>query len=291
MKRIAPDSVLLHRLYNDTVLCSTTIGDLHERYEDISLRFHSYFFCQEQEQHQNALYHRIRYLALLSMEWSGHVLDVGNDKPFLSFFLSHLNPNTEFKTISYEIPQTPFDLFEVDIEQESFPFDDGVFDAVIFTEVIEHLWRDPSHAIHEINRVSRVGASIFLSTPNPCDKHSIVCILWQANPNQRSGYFTSLESGHLHLWTVKDIQLILGAHGYNLTRITTENLYGHTNSGSVIDDFCAQISPYVDLMGEAVVAYGVKATSSVHPTYPVEIFPDGGPVQFVGAIKAFASRS
>jgi SAM-dependent methyltransferase len=290
MKIIAEDSSLRKRLDEDSVLRSVKYAELASHYEEISARFHSLMSRGADAQHENALFHRIRYLELLSRRWFGRVLDVGNDKPFLSYFLRRFNPDTHFETISNEIPETPYALHEVDIEFERFPFPTGVFDAVIFTEVIEHLWRDPSHCVLEIARTLKLGGSVYVTTPNPCDRHSLVCVLWQANPNQRSAYYATLESGHLHLWTVAQVASILEAHGFEVTTRTTKDLYGHTKPDASIEQFIAAVSPYANLMHETVVVEGMKRVVVDEPRYPRDIFPDGRPVQFDGAIVGFSAH-
>jgi SAM-dependent methyltransferase len=287
VRQIPADQGLLAKINESSRLNEVTIEDVISNYEEIATEFHELLEANKEAQQQNAIFHKKRYLELVAKEWRGNVLDIGNDKPFLSFLLRRLNPCASFATISFEIPQTPYPLSEVDIEKERFPFEDKEFDQVIFTEVIEHLWRDPSHCIAEINRVLKVGGSMYLTTPNACDVHSIVCILWQANPNQRSAYYASLESGHLHLWTADDIKTILESHGFRNPLISTENLYGHTNPSEIIENFVCSVSPHRSLMNEAIVAEVIKEVDSSSPIYPASIFPDGVPVQATGAIRSF----
>ncbi len=45
------------------------------------------------------------------------------------------------------------------------PFDDGIFDLVWCSEVIEHL-DDPMFSLHEMIRVTRLGGDLILTTPN-----------------------------------------------------------------------------------------------------------------------------
>jgi SAM-dependent methyltransferase len=291
MKTIPEEPSLLKALENDPILYEVDLDLLRDDYEHISREFHKHFTIGAEYQHENALFHKIRYLELLGKKWVGRVLDVGNDKPFLSFFLRKFNPETVFDTISNEIPQTPFVLHEVDIEMERFPFNDAIFDQVIFTEVIEHLWRNPSHCIVEINRVMKLEGEVYATTPNPCDRHSLVCILWQANPNQRSGYFASLESGHLHLWTAAHLKLIFESHGFIAKSLVTQNLYGHTRKDENIEKFISALSNYRDLMNETVVLVATKVETVEVVAFPLEIFPDGKPVQFQGAITNFAKNS
>ena len=291
MKLIEPNTALLDRVNGDAELQGLTVESLGARYEEISARFHSHFTVDQAHQHENALFHKIRYLELLSRPWRGRILDVGNDKPFLTYFLRALNPDASFNVISNEIPESPFPLHEVDIEIEAFPFEEGTFDGVIFTEVVEHLWRNPSWCVAEMNRVLKQGATAFVTTPNACDRHSLVCILWQANLNQRSGYYATLESGHLHLWTVELLSNLFKAHGFTITAAETKNLYGHTKPDANIEEFIARISPYAALMNEAIVIEATKSSPIAAAVYPPEIFPDQRPVQFQGAIVGFAERA
>ena len=287
VRPIQPDERLIQRINESPRLSSINIEEVKLHYDAISWHFHDLLDADKEAQGANAQFHKQRYLDLISREWHGRVLDIGNDKPFLSFLLRKLHPHATFTTISFEIPQTPYTLFEVDIEKERFPFEDKTFDQVIFTEVIEHLWRNPSHCMAEINRVTKLQGRLYLTTPNACDMHSIVCILWQANPNQRSAYYASLESGHIHLWTAGDLKSMLDAHGFTKHSITTSNLYGHTIPSDVIEEFACKISPHRHLMNEAIVADAVKESDATLPVYPASIFPDGVPVQASGAILSF----
>ena len=290
MKQIDADNQLLGAIDADGAIAGVTLEQLVNNYEEISLRFHAYFLADAREQHANAMFHKIRYCDLFSRQLRGRVLDVGNDKPFLSYYLRKFNVDSSFVTISNELPQTPFPIWQVDIEQELFPFENGYFDDVIFTEVLEHLWRNPSFCIAEINRVTKKSGRIFLTTPNPCDFHSLICVLWQANPNQRGQFFSSLESGHLHLWTVADAKLLLECHGYAVVEATTMNLYGHTKRDEKIETFISEITPNRALMNETVVLLALKQSNALLPTYPTQIYPDGGPVCFSGAIVKFAQK-
>jgi len=53
----------------------------------------------------------------------------------------------------------------VDVDSEVFPFDDGEFDVVVFSEVMEHL-RFPQRALEEIYRVLKLSGRLIGSVPN-----------------------------------------------------------------------------------------------------------------------------
>lgn len=290
---IPPHPGMFQALSSDGRLASITdVKMLSQQYEAVNEIFHSHFSVQLRANFvENARYHKDRYLDLLSKTFETRVVDVGNDKPFLSFFLKKFNPSAEFYTLSFEVPESPFELIAVDIESEPLPFPDGMFGVALFTEVIEHLWRNPAYPIAEINRVLHKDGTLFLTTPNPCERHALVCILWQANPNQRAQVFSHLESGHVHLWTCGDLRILLEAHGFTCDVIATKDYYGYSDISETFEEFIRSVSPYRDLMGESIVIEARKLTNHHHPSYPSEIFPDGKPVQFDGAVRQFALAS
>ena len=53
----------------------------------------------------------------------------------------------------------------VDVDSEDLPFDEGTFDVVVFSEVMEHL-RFPQKALCEIARVLRKNGTLIGSVPN-----------------------------------------------------------------------------------------------------------------------------
>jgi len=289
MRLIPATPGFLDALDKDTALKPSSLVDFRESYERYVEAFHLHFPEMQRPHYvENALYHKARYLELVGHEWHGRVVDVGNDKPFLSFFLQYFSPRATFSVISFELPQSPYPLREVDIESEPIPFDDEEFDAAIMSEVIEHMWRDPSMAISEIARCLKIGGRLFLTTPNACERHAITCALWQANPNQRGQYYATLESGHLHLWTVSDLETILGAHGFECGSITTKDYAGYTERHEILEALIQRVSPTPHLMGETIVIEAFKKLAVKGPQYPKKIFPDGVPVQFAGAITTFA---
>lgn len=292
MRSIPATPGFLDALASDEALRPASVDELRDNYEQYVEAFHRHFVAELRPHHiENALYHKARYLHLIGYGWTGQVIDVGNDKPFLSYFLKHFNPRAEFATISFELAQSPYPLHEVDIESERLPFDSGTFDAAIMTEVIEHMWRDPSMALSEIARCLKVGGQLFLTTPNACERHAITCVLWQANPNQRGQYFSTLESGHLHLWTVGELEHILNAHGFECGAISTKDYAGYTQDYEAVEALIRQVSPTPHLMGETIVIEAKKNSEVSGPQYPRKIFPDGTPVQFSGAVTTFAKMA
>jgi SAM-dependent methyltransferase len=52
------------------------------------------------------------------------------------------------------------------LDEQPLPYPDASFDAVVFSEVIEHLTSSPLHALKEMARVLRPNGRIIITTPN-----------------------------------------------------------------------------------------------------------------------------
>jgi hypothetical protein len=84
----------------------------------------------------DALFHKERYIDLLSEPLSGHIVEAGSDKPFITHVLRTLFPEALIDTVSMDMPNSPYPIKQVDIESELLPFDEGSIDTVIFTEFL-----------------------------------------------------------------------------------------------------------------------------------------------------------
>jgi 2-polyprenyl-3-methyl-5-hydroxy-6-metoxy-1,4-benzoquinol methylase len=59
---------------------------------------------------------------------------------------------------------------------ESLPYSDATFDAVVSLEVIEHL-KNPRHFMREIERILKVSGRCLITTPNQISLASKLCLL------------------------------------------------------------------------------------------------------------------
>ncbi len=93
-----------------------------------------------------------------------------------------------------------------DIENESFLFNDGIFDFVFSKSVIEHLWT-PDNFIKEIYRVLKPGGRIIIMAP---DWHSQRWIFYD-------------DYTHVHPYTTASLNNLLKAYGFK--ELTSEKFY------------------------------------------------------------------
>jgi SAM-dependent methyltransferase len=112
---------------------------------------------------------------------------------------------------------------------ESFPYADGAFDLVIFTEVLEHLTSDPMHTLSEINRITATGGWIVLSTPNCASTKSILSILAGGHPFVY-GVFTKDQGTDRHNreYVPCEVATLLEASGFDILTLETINVYGES---------------------------------------------------------------
>lgn len=96
---------------------------------------------------------------------SGDVLDCGTGSGDLAHRL--VGMGYRVSAVDYDPALCEYD--DVDVQQcdimQGLPFADESFDALMFTEVIEHM-EDPYKAMRELNRVLRPGGVLVLTTPN-----------------------------------------------------------------------------------------------------------------------------
>lgn len=270
----------------------STVSDasaLEQNYEDSAAQHYAYLPDDVRRIFiDDAIYHKARYLELLSRPYGERVLELGSDKPFISHFLRTLHPTSTFDTVSIDIPYSPYPIVRVDIESQQLPFESGSFSDVIFTEVLEHLFRDPAWALAEMNRTMQMGGTLFCTTPNACGYDSLINFANQTNPNARSQFYAAIESGHPHLWTGDECRELFEAHGFEIVSIDTAD-YVPIPIPEALSAFIQQQCAAPDLHGQSLRIVARKSRFVDGPVYPTRIFPEGMPVQLRGALREWAA--
>lgn len=88
----------------------------------------------------------------------------------------------------------------------------GECDAVVSTEVIEHLY-DPRRFINGLRRLTRPGGLVILSTPY----HGYVKNLALAILGRFDRHFTSLwDGGHIKFWSRRTLKRLLAENGFEV---------------------------------------------------------------------------
>jgi SAM-dependent methyltransferase len=130
------------------------------------------------------------------------------------------DPSIEFSRDDGETVKFKRALF--DIEKSKFPYDDNSFDGIICCELIEHLFYDPAHMLHESNRVLKPGGWILLTTPNVTSYHMIRKAIIGNHPLEHSLYFHEkhgcLPIQHTREYTFWEIVNFLDVCGFRVEK-------------------------------------------------------------------------
>ncbi|WP_419914347.1 methyltransferase domain-containing protein [Hoeflea sp.] len=290
----SPDA--LARLTGNAKLNHAKLDQIFSNYDFYSNLFHNSIFTNSEQKNnhiENASYHENRYKKLvqtIEAHSPKRILDVGNDKPFLTWLMKLALPNADFTTLTFPIPDNPFDTYAVDVETENWNIHSNEFDFCIFAEVIEHLWRDPARPIYEISGLLASEGILYLTTPNACELHALTNVLWQANPNQRGKIFPHLESGHVHLYTVGALKELVRENGFQLISSKTFSPYGYTNFENDVADFARHVSPHFDLMGETIEIISMKDRRPDSPVRSKSVYETDCAVLPEGAILSMLAK-
>ena len=127
-----------------------------------------------------------------------------------------------------------FHVDRFDIE-ERFPYEEGCFDIVIFTEVLEHLSRDPLQTMSEINRITKPRGYLLLSTPNCASLRSVLSILSGGNPNIYPVYQRRPSTDrHNHEYVPWEVRDLLKVCGFSSSEFKTVDVYQDQQFGRLL---------------------------------------------------------
>jgi 2-polyprenyl-3-methyl-5-hydroxy-6-metoxy-1,4-benzoquinol methylase len=182
------------------------------------------------------------YLAAadLVLSENSSVLDIGNAPGHVGMLFHRLghvvkgiNLNANWRT-TYKSPEwlETFSVQEVDIEKQALPFENNAFDAVLFTEVLEHIAiRNPSIILTEMRRVLRPGGVIIFSTPNVCNISNIYALLHGRNVFWPQEMFYGSLDRHNREYTPKEVYTLLESAGFQVRLFWGMNDHGNWRAG------------------------------------------------------------
>lgn len=116
-----------------------------------------------------------------------------------------------------------FHGFRVDLEYDEIPVEDETFDWVLCCEVIEHMEIDPMFMMSEVNRVTKTGGGLLLTTPNIASSRAITKIIYGYEPHFYMQYMASREyHRHNYEYSIHSLSSVIKAAGYQ-GKIWTED--------------------------------------------------------------------
>lgn len=112
------------------------------------------------------------------------------------------------------------DLTRGDDLEQPFKVKSNSIDLVIALEIIEHLF-DTDQFLTEINRVTKSGGFLVLSTPNLASLKNRLRLLFGHYPQYLE--YSRQGAGHIHLYTPRVLRSQLGKTGFTVHKFTSPN--------------------------------------------------------------------
>ncbi|MCI0390379.1 MAG: methyltransferase domain-containing protein [Acidobacteria bacterium] len=161
-----------------------------------------------------------------------------------------------------------FQMKNVDVERDRFPFPDSYFDVALCCELIEHLREDPMHMLIELNRVLKWGGLLVLTTPNIASAHSIREALSGSSPYIYGLYNRQNPADrHSREYTFKDVRTALEASGFKVVNLFTANIWHEADEEFM--RWLDQSGVPRELRGDNIFAVGRKLSTQF------DRYPDG----------------
>ncbi|MFD7547793.1 class I SAM-dependent methyltransferase [Streptomyces sp. NPDC059578] len=124
------------------------------------------------------------------------------------------------------------DVVRGELADGRLPLRSGCADAVLFSEVIEHLV-DPDAALDELRRVLRPGGHLMLSTPNLAAWYNRGLLLAGVQPVFSEVSLRGIHGrpgrevvGHLRLYTARALREFVAASGFEVVRLAGAPFHG-----------------------------------------------------------------
>jgi SAM-dependent methyltransferase len=118
---------------------------------------------------------------------------------------------------------------------ERIPFDSGSIENITFTEVFEHL-KQPYTALHQFSRILRKDGLLFMSIPNYWSikrrlKYFFTSTIETPIPliDEEIKRFHQNDSSHINTPPWPMIKFALGAEGFEVVKLTSDNHYSMSN--------------------------------------------------------------
>jgi SAM-dependent methyltransferase len=177
----------------------------------------------------------LRTLEQLPKGGGGSLLDVSGTSIFVPLYLEKFG--YEQVTITSDAPNETYTLEKqllarfgssvrivyLNAETDEFPFADETFDQIVCTEVLEHMVTDPMRLVGSMNRVTRTGGRLLLTSPNCASLHGVSAALRGIHPSVWSHYST-VAAQHHREYTVSELEQLLVDGGYGSVSTCTFNV-------------------------------------------------------------------
>jgi SAM-dependent methyltransferase len=121
-------------------------------------------------------------------------------------------------------------IVDLQLEDEFFPIREPHFDLVMLCEVLEHMDVDPMFCLCEINRITKTGGKLLVSTPNACSaRNAYKCCLGH-RPHFYMQYHKNRDRyRHNFEHDVHSVRTLLEAAGFRILGLETHDVFEETS--------------------------------------------------------------
>lgn len=170
-------------------------------------------------------------------------------------------------TMAARFEQHRVELVLWNLEETPYPLPDDSFDAVVMTEVFEHLRDYPIRSLEETRRILKPGGRLYLTTPNAAYIRNRLQLLRGRNTaSSLPDWIGGLPfARHAREYTFSEMHELLTTAGLEPEVLTSRHLHVHSGRGSVaartgkrLLDAVARARP---TLGPAIIAVARRPTS------------------------------
>jgi SAM-dependent methyltransferase len=171
---------------------------------------------------------------------------------------------------SYDPLDREYRCYNLDLEKELVPIEDGVVDCIVCCELLEHLTSDPMFLMQEINRLLKPNGRLLLSTPNANSAGNIERIL-KGDVANYFHYFNREFSSDRHNFEYPPVLLreLIEAAGMHIDRLWTE--YNWTLQWPHIIKLCSDNGFDTEMRGDTLFLIARKV-GPVRDRFPAGLY-------------------
>ena len=201
---------------------STYIDSLRSHYEKILLDFNELFPGNKTDTRvlEISAFLGVADIALARMDFEVHTYDI-----------PEFQENPRLKALYHKYNIHPSTGYVKDIGKNGLPYADNYFDAIILSEVIEHLNFNPFPVFQEINRILKPEGILYITSPNQAGLvNRIKMIFGRSIRNSLSDSVTQVDKTknticgiHWREYTLKELTELLEISGFSLEKYSYSN--------------------------------------------------------------------
>jgi len=171
--------------------------------------------------------HLIEEFCIQSIPYS-NVLDIGAGFGDDLMIANKINPDCRMHALEYypsniiNLEEKEIQVSSIDLEKETFPYDNNNFDIVIANQILEHT-KEIFWIFHEISRILKPGGKLIVGVPNLASMHNRLLLLFGHQPSPIKS-----ASAHVRGFTKRDLIQFINLcwpDGYNLIKWSGSNFY------------------------------------------------------------------